>query len=245
VREHLGEREHFSWIYAARLAAEREYGIMNTLYPKVSIPKPLDQNRHAILMEVAKGSLLSKTKLIDPQWYLDEILKQAKIVYSMGVIHADLSEYNIFVSENGVQLIDWPQYITLEHPHADEILERDISNILTHFYRKYGIKKDLNETISEIKNEAEISAEHTKEGSEGKNNGNNVDKRRLAIEEFEEEGFEDESLEEGFEESFEEEGAEAENFEAEIFEAEDFETEDLETENFETTTSKKEPSNKD
>ncbi|MGB9133165.1 MAG: serine/threonine-protein kinase RIO2 [Methanosarcina sp.] len=150
VREHIGEREHFSWIYAARLAAQREYEIMTTLYPKVSIPKPFDHNRHAIVMELAKGSILSKTKLIDPEWYLEEILKQVKITYSMGIIHADLSEYNIFASEEGVQLIDWPQYITPEHPQADEILERDVSNILTHFYRKYGIKRDLKEALKEV-----------------------------------------------------------------------------------------------
>jgi RIO kinase 2 len=155
VREHLGEREHFSWIYASRLAAEREYKVMNMLYPKVSIPRPFDQNRHAIVMELAKGSILSKTKLLDPEWYLDEILKQVKIAYSMGIIHADLSEYNIFVSEEEVQLIDWPQYVTLEHPHADEILERDVSNILTHFSRKYGIKKELEEVLEEIKIEVD------------------------------------------------------------------------------------------
>lgn len=151
MREHIGEREHFSWIYAARLAAEREYEVMTRLYPKISIPKPFDQNRHAIVMALAKGSLLSKTKLIEPEWYLDEILRQAKTAYSMGVIHADLSEFNIFVSEDEVQLIDWPQYITPDHPQADEILERDISNILTHFYRKYGIKRDLKETVENVK----------------------------------------------------------------------------------------------
>lgn len=158
VREHLGEREHFSWIYAARLAAQREYEIMSKLYPQVSVPKPLDQNRHAIVMELAKGSLLSKTKLVDPEWYLDEILKQVKTTYSRGVIHADLSEYNIFVSEEGVQLIDWPQYVILEHPHADEILERDVSNILTHFSRKYNIKRELEKVLEEVKSGEEKSS---------------------------------------------------------------------------------------
>ena len=202
VREHIGEREHFSWIYAARLAAQREYEIMTTLYPKVSIPKPFDQNRHAIVMELAKGSLLSKTKLLVPEWYLDEILRQVKITYSMGIIHADLSEYNVFVSEDGVQLIDWPQYITPEHPQADEILERDVSNILTHFYRKYGIKRELNETVSEIKSGAEKSAEDKKGDADSRSEDGTVEKRA-----FEEEGLEEESPEE--------EGFEAENFEAE------------------------------
>ncbi len=159
VRDHLGEREHFSWIYAARLAAQREYGIMTTLYPKVSIPKPIDQNRHAIVMELAKGSILSKTKVLDPEWYLDEILRQVKLTYSLGIIHADLSEYNIFVAEDCVQLIDWPQYVTPDHPHADELLERDVSNVLNHFYKKYGTKRDLEEVLREIKSEWESRAE--------------------------------------------------------------------------------------
>ncbi|AKB75399.1 Serine/threonine protein kinase [Methanosarcina lacustris Z-7289] len=170
VREHIGEREHFSWIYAARLAAQREYEIMTKVYPQVSIPKPLDQNRHAIVMEIAKGSLLSKTRLHNAEWYLDEILRQVKITYSLGIIHADLSEYNIFVSEDGVQLIDWPQYITPAHPQADEILERDVSNVLVHFNRKYGIKRDLEEVIGEIKSAASLIKATEEEGRDEEGN---------------------------------------------------------------------------
>ena len=237
VREHIGEREHFSWIYAARLAAEREYGIMTKLYPKVSIPKPFDQNRHAIVMELAKGSLLSKTKLFGPEWYLGEILRQVRTAYSMGVIHADLSEYNIFVSEDGVQLIDWPQYITPDHPQADEILERDVSNILNHFDRKYGIKRELNETIDEVKYGTENSAEARSKGRERKSNIGIVDTGDLE-ENFEGKDFEEgDSEEEGFEEDSEEEGFE-ENCEEEDFEEKGFESEDskagaFEAENFE------------
>lgn len=221
VREHLGDREHFSWVYAARLAAQREYGIMATLYPKVSIPKPFDHNRHAIVMELAKGSLLSKTKLIDPEWYLDEILKQVKITYSLGIIHADLSEYNIFASEEGVQLIDWPQYVTPEHPHADEILERDVSNILTHFYRKYGIKRELDEAIREIKSQAGESAEDLREGEEIRTDRGALEKWDL------EEALGEEELE--FEnDTFQDEDFEVEKFEAENFEAEEIDAEELE-----------------
>lgn len=234
VRDHLGDREHFSWIYAARLAAQREYGIMTTLYPKVSMPKPFDHNRHAIVMELAKGSLLSKTRLLDPQWYLDEILKQIKITYSLGVIHADLSEYNVFVSEEGVQLIDWPQYITPEHPHADEILERDVSNILTHFFRKYGIKRELDETIREIKSQAGKSTEDRNEGGESRSGKGTVEE--LDLEETPEEGFEGSV--------FQEEEFEAEEFEAEDFGAEKINIEDLDARDFKKATSKKDSSDK-
>lgn len=234
VRDHLGDREHFSWIYAARLAAQREYGIMTTLYPEVSMPKPFDHNRHAIVMELAKGSLLSKTRLLDPQWYLDEILKQIKITYSLGVIHADLSEYNVFVSEEGVQLIDWPQYITPEHPHADEILERDVSNILTHFFRKYGIKRELDETIREIKSQEGKNAEDGNEGGENRSGKGTVEE--LDLEETPEEGFEGSV--------FQEEEFEAEEFEAEDFGAEKINIEDLDARDFKKATSKKDSSDK-
>ncbi len=239
VRDHLGDREHFSWIYAARLAAQREYGIMTTLYPEVSMPKPFDHNRHAIVMELAKGSLLSKTRLLDPQWYLDEILKQIKITYSLGVIHADLSEYNVFVSEEGVQLIDWPQYITPEHPHADEILERDVSNILTHFFRKYGIKRELDETIREIKSQAGKNAEDRNEGGESRSGKGTVEE--LDLEETPEEGFEGDVFQE---EDFEAQDFEAEEFEAEDFGAEKINIEDLDARDFKKAASKKDASDK-
>ncbi|MCC4770660.1 serine/threonine protein kinase [Methanosarcina sp. DH2] len=216
VRDHLGEREHFSWIYAARLAAQREYGIMTTLYPKVSIPKPFDQNRHAIVMELAKGSLLSKTKLLNAEWYLDEILKQVKITYSLGIVHADLSEYNIFVSEEGIQLIDWPQYITLDHPHADEILERDVSNVLVHFYRKYDIKMELEEVLEEIKSGASL-IEATKEEASRDETGRDEEDNEESNEEetnmdeaiIEETGKKEEGLNEG---NISEENKDKENY---------------------------------
>ena len=154
-RSHLEGKDHFSWIYAARLAAKREVEVIRKLYPDVSVPKLIDSNRHALVMEVAKGTLLYRTKLAEPQWFLDEILRQVAIVYEKGYIHSDLSEYNIFVIDGGVQFIDWPQSVEISHPHADELLERDVSNVLTHFKRKYNIIMDLDEVISKIKSGVE------------------------------------------------------------------------------------------
>ncbi|WP_319507060.1 RIO1 family regulatory kinase/ATPase [uncultured Methanolobus sp.] len=154
-RSHLEGKDHFSWIYAARLAAQREAEVIRKLYPDVSVPKLIDSNRHALVMDVAKGTLLYRTKLAEPQWFLDEILRQVAIVYEKGYIHSDLSEYNIFVVEGGVQFIDWPQSVEISHPHADELLERDVSNVLAHFKRKYNIKMDLDAVISKIKSGVE------------------------------------------------------------------------------------------
>ncbi|MCZ7400600.1 MAG: serine/threonine protein kinase [Candidatus Methanoperedens sp.] len=149
-RETTGERRHLSWLYAARLAAEKEYDALVALYPQVNVPEPIDQNRHAIVMSVAKGQLLAHSKLDEPGWYLDEILKQVKIAYTLGIIHSDLSEFNIFVNPDGCELIDFPQFITPAHPNAKELLYRDIDNILSFFTRKYKIMRNIEEIINNI-----------------------------------------------------------------------------------------------
>ena len=152
TRDHLVDREHYSWVYASRLSAQREYEVLTKLYSEVSVPKPIDHNRNAVVMLFAKGSDLTKTKLLDPNWFFDEIMEQIKNAYLLGIIHADLSEYNIFVHPDGVEIIDWPQYVTPDHPHADELLRRDVSNVLTYFNRKYKVDKNLDNIIDYIKN---------------------------------------------------------------------------------------------
>jgi RIO kinase 2 len=56
-----------------------------------------------------------------------------------GVIHADLSEYNILIEDEKAVIIDWPQWIGTDHPNAVTIIERDIDNILAFFTRKYRL----------------------------------------------------------------------------------------------------------
>jgi len=58
-REYTSDRNHVSWLYTARKAAEKEYEALESLYPDVSVPRPVDQNRHAIVMEKLDGAELA------------------------------------------------------------------------------------------------------------------------------------------------------------------------------------------
>lgn len=149
-REHLGERKHLSWLYASRLAAKREYEALTKLYPEVSVPEPIDCNRHAVIMSVVKGQALAHVRMDEPQWYLDEIINQVRKAYRLGIIHGDLSEFNVFINPQGCEIIDWPQYATPAHPNAGELLHRDIDNILVFFRRKYRIERNIREIITNI-----------------------------------------------------------------------------------------------
>ena len=138
-REYTAEKEHRSWLYTARKAAEREYDALQTLYPAVSVPRPVDQNRHAILMEKIDGVELSRAKLEPEQvlGVLDLVLAEMAAAYAEGYVHADMSEYNVFVSSEGVTVFDWPQAVPTEHENSEELLRRDVDNLLGYFERKY------------------------------------------------------------------------------------------------------------
>jgi RIO kinase 2 len=138
-REYTSDKQHVSWLYTARKAAEQEYEVLETLYPDVSVPRPVDQNRHAIVMEKLDGVELAKTKLDERQvvGVLDLVLDEMAAAYEAGYVHADMSEYNVAVSESGITVFDWPQAVATDHDNARELLERDVDNIVSHFRRKY------------------------------------------------------------------------------------------------------------
>ncbi|QSG07707.1 serine/threonine-protein kinase RIO2 [Halapricum desulfuricans] len=138
-REYTADREHVSWQYTARKAAEREYDALETLYPDVSVPQPIDHNRHAVVMERMDGVELSKARL-DPEQarsLLEMVLREIQTAYQEGYVHADISEYNVFVASDGITIFDWPQAVPTDHENSDELLERDIDNIVGYFRRKY------------------------------------------------------------------------------------------------------------
>jgi RIO kinase 2 len=141
-REYTADRDHVSWLYTARKAAEREYDALETLYPDVSVPQPVDTNRHAIVMEKIDGVELSRTKLEPEQVLpiLDLVLEEMQAAYREGYVHADMSEYNVFVTNEGVVVFDWPQAVPTDHENARELLTRDVENIVSYFGRKYPQK---------------------------------------------------------------------------------------------------------
>lgn len=62
------------------------------------------------------------------------LVNQVVRMLCAGVIHGDLSEYNILVGEDGPVIIDLPQAIDAAgNSNAAEMLERDVSNLRTYF----------------------------------------------------------------------------------------------------------------
>jgi RIO kinase 2 len=146
--------EHAGWLFQSRLAAEREFHALRLVYAQgVAVPEPLSQNRHAIVMGMIEGAELGKWReLPDAGKVLREILRNVKKAYVKArVIHADLSEYNILLKPDlHVLIIDWPQYVVVGHPNAQELLMRDVNNVLTYFSRKCGLKVKNSEVFAYV-----------------------------------------------------------------------------------------------
>ncbi|MEM1531592.1 MAG: RIO1 family regulatory kinase/ATPase, partial [Nitrososphaerota archaeon] len=81
------------------------------------------------------------------------ILENMKKLYQKAdLIHADMSQYNVFVTDTlSIYFIDLSQAVHTSHPLAEVFLERDVKNI-TKFFEKKGINvKPPEEVIKWIK----------------------------------------------------------------------------------------------
>jgi len=150
-------KEHASWLFQSRLAAEKEFQALKLVHQKgVAVPEPISQNRHVIVMGMIDGAELGKWKEIPkPEKVLKEVLRNMKTAYlKAGVIHADLSEYNILLKPDmHILIIDWPQYVLADHPNAQQLLLRDVKNVLTFFRRRFSVKVKIKEAFDYVTGE--------------------------------------------------------------------------------------------
>ena len=127
-------------------SARNEYNALKKLHGKVSVPKPYGWEGNAVLMELIDAKELYKVRLKNPKDVLEYILEEVREMYALGIVHGDLSQFNILVSSEGIWIIDFPQAIDLnelesdeEMKIAEEIFRRDLENILNYFKKSYNL----------------------------------------------------------------------------------------------------------
>jgi RIO kinase 2 len=147
------------WLLQSKLAAEKEFEALKLVYYYgISVPEPIYHNRHAIVMGVIEGGELRKWReLEDPNSVLLEILFNVRRAFlDAGVIHGDLSEYNVILRPDmHVLIIDWPQFVGKDHPNAEDLLRRDVKNVLDSFSRKFKVKVSLEDAFSYVSGKTE------------------------------------------------------------------------------------------
>jgi len=110
----------------------------------VRVPKPYNFHEGVLLMELvtdADGN--AAPRLNDVAFSADEardihkrLIEEVVRMLCAGVIHGDLSEFNILAGPDGPVIIDLPQAVDAAgNNHAPAMLERDVSNLRNFFGR--------------------------------------------------------------------------------------------------------------
>ena len=135
---------------------QREYrNLMNARDAQVNVPIPITFSNNILVLEFVgrNGSIAPKLKDSIPKnkkQFFDKIVDSIRKLYKSGLVHADLSAFNILNFEDNPVFIDMSQATTLKHPRAEEFLERDVKNICI-FFRKVGLKVNEKSALKKIK----------------------------------------------------------------------------------------------
>jgi len=159
LRSYVRDTKYTSWLLIARIAAEREFRALKLTYNLgVSVPKPISRNRHVIVMSVIEGTELENLiDLQNPSEVFHEIMSNIRKTYMEAkIVHCDLSGFNILIKPNNhILIIDWPQYVSVKHPNAEDLLKRDVKNVVVLFKRKFDFEANLEEVVKYVKGEKE------------------------------------------------------------------------------------------
>lgn len=156
ARGYYEDIDSSSWLSRSIIAGRREkeaLTILNRHYIN-GIPKLYGGALHCIAIEYIDGVRLSEgPQLSNPLQMLKEIIDVVRDVYRIaGLVHGDLSEYNIMISYTDATpyIIDWPQFISSNMPMAHNMLKRDIENLVKFFKRRYRIYVDPQEMFKYV-----------------------------------------------------------------------------------------------
>jgi RIO kinase 1 len=102
---------------------------------------PIAASDNAILMEYLGDAYRAAPTLNEVALELGEarelfgvVMHNVHLLLRQGVVHGDLSTYNILYWEGAIALIDFPQVTTIEgNRSARDILERDVRRVCEYF----------------------------------------------------------------------------------------------------------------
>lgn len=127
----------------------------------VQVPLPLIQKNNVLVMEFIgdKNGAASPPirqvpfKELDAQNVFRQTMESQARMLATGLVHADLSEYNLLYQNGKVWVIDCGQAVLFSHPNARAFYERDITN-LQKYFQKLGVKKTFEELDAQAKTQA-------------------------------------------------------------------------------------------
>jgi len=137
------------------LWARKEFKNLQTAYDaKVPVPKPIHVKGNVLVMQfIGDNGVPAPTLNMCEvtQKHYREVLKAVSQLYKAGLVHADLSAYNIFLHRKKLMLFDFGSAVDVAHPNTKQFLIRDISNINKFFSKNEVEVYDLDRAMKLVK----------------------------------------------------------------------------------------------
>lgn len=103
----------------------------------VLVPEPIAVERNVLVMEYLgtdeRARRLSEVHVENPRTAYEVVREYMRRLYVAGLVHGDLSEYNVVVDDGQLYVIDLGQSVTVHHANAEEFLRRDCENVSNFF----------------------------------------------------------------------------------------------------------------
>ncbi|XP_012719037.2 serine/threonine-protein kinase RIO2 [Fundulus heteroclitus] len=166
-RDYHKHRKNMSWLYLSRLSAMKEFAYMKVLYDRgFPVPKPVDYNRHAVVMELINGFPLCQVhELQDPSALYSEFMELIVKLANHGLIHGDFNEFNLMLDDQDhITMIDFPQMVSTSHPNAEWYFDRDVKCIRDFFAKRYNYESELFPTFKDIRRSHSLDVEVSASG---------------------------------------------------------------------------------
>jgi RIO kinase 1 len=136
----------FSW-------TQREYRNLLLARDHITVPTPRAIKDNIIVMDfIGDDDPAPKVKdhaPLNAQDFFDIVIEFISKLAKAGLVHGDLSEYNILNYHDRPVFIDFSQATTTLSPNAKALLERDVKNVCN-FFRKLGVKTDPEAIVAKV-----------------------------------------------------------------------------------------------
>lgn len=135
---------------------QREYrNLLKAREANVKAPIPIAFLNNVLVMELIGDDYVAP-KLKDkfpenPEQFFEKIVTNIRNLYKAGLVHSDLSAFNILNHNENPVIIDWSQATPLTNPNTQDYIRRDVLNV-ANFFRKHGLKIDDREILKQITN---------------------------------------------------------------------------------------------
>ena len=112
----------------------------------VRVPRPIAVERNVLVMELVglveeRARRLAEVDVENPETAYEVVREYMRRLHAAGLVHGDLSEYNMIIHDGELVVIDLGQAVTVHHPNAEAFLRRDCHNVAA-FFGRQGLDTD-------------------------------------------------------------------------------------------------------